>query len=160
MLTGQCDGFHQQHYAGVHFTFVQWVIFPLALLLWRRAENNLRCAVGLEVLAASMFYEGAVYPLPHLVLVLAAETLTRVSLARSLPPILRTGAIAGVLRLGRAPPSAHQSSPGFLFQSLVDVLECVGLQSEVGAHQLDVHHGLHRERQFDRMGLDLPVVVR
>ncbi len=91
------SGFHQQHYAGGHFTFVPWVFFPLALLLWRRAENDVRHAVGLGVLVAWMFYEGAVYPLPHLVLVLGAETLTRIWSPRRLPQILRAGAIVGVV---------------------------------------------------------------
>jgi len=91
------SGFHQQHYSGGHFTFVPWVLFPLALLLWRRAEHDLRCAVGLGALAAWMFYEGAVYPLPHLVLLLAAETLTRVWPARRLPSIVRAGLLAGVV---------------------------------------------------------------
>ena len=91
------SGFHQQHYSGGHFTFVPWVFFPLALLLWRRAEHDLRYAVGLGVLAAWMFYEGAVYPLPHLVLLLGAETLTRAWPLRRLPRILRAGAIVGVV---------------------------------------------------------------
>ena len=91
------SGFHQQHYAGGHFTFVPWVFFPLALLLWRRAENDVRHAGGLGVLVALMFYEGAVYPLPHLVLLLGAETLTRMCSPRRLPQILRAGVIVGVV---------------------------------------------------------------
>ena len=91
------SGFHQQHYAGGHLTFVSWVFFPLALLLWRRAEHDVRCAVGLGVLLAWMFYEGAVYPLPHLVLLLGAETLTRVWPPRRLPQVLRAAVIAGVV---------------------------------------------------------------
>ena len=108
------SGFHQQHYAGGHFTFVPWVFFPLALLLWRRAENDVRYAVGLGVLAAWMFYEGAVYPLPHLVLLLGAETLTRVWPPRRLPGILRAGAIAGVVAFtyrGQPPLAGTRSAP-------------------------------------------------
>ena len=91
------SGFHQQHYSGGHFTFVPWVFFPLALLLWRRAENDVRYAVGLGVLAAWMFYEGAVYPLPHLVLLLGAETLTRVWPPRRLTKILCAVGIVAVV---------------------------------------------------------------
>ncbi len=77
------NGFHQQHYGHGHFTFVPFEYFPLALFLWRRAEQDLRYAVGMGLLVAWMMYEGAVYPLPHLVVMLALETAFRVrSLAR------------------------------------------------------------------------------
>jgi hypothetical protein len=118
------SGFHQQHYSGGHFAFVPWVFFPLALLLWRRAENDVRYAVGLGVLTAWMFYEGAVYPLPHLVLLLGAETLTRVWPPRRLPGILRAGAIAGVVaftiaasRLLPVLDQLHQHSRPTLYDS-------------------------------------------
>ena len=70
------SGFHQQHYSGGHFTFVPFLYFPLAWLLWRRAWADVRSAVLLGLLVAWMFYEGAVYPLPHLVLVLTLATVT------------------------------------------------------------------------------------
>jgi hypothetical protein len=70
------SGFHQQHYSGGHFTFVPFLYFPLAWLLWRRAWDSVRDAVYLGLLVAWMFYEGAVYPLPHLVLILATCTVT------------------------------------------------------------------------------------
>ena len=88
------SGFHQHHYSGGHLTFVPVVYFPLALLLWRRAEVNHRCAVGLGVLLAWMFYEGGVYPLPHLVVLLGAETLTRAWPPRRTRRIALAGAIA------------------------------------------------------------------
>ena len=40
------SGFHQQHYSGGHFTFVPFLYFPFAVLLWRRAAGDLRYAVG------------------------------------------------------------------------------------------------------------------
>ena len=91
------SGFHQHHYSGGHFTFAPFVFFPLALLLWRRAETSPRCAVGLGLLCAWMFYEGAVYPLPHLVVLLGAETLTRAWPPRRLALIAKAGAIVGVV---------------------------------------------------------------
>ena len=44
-----------------------------------------------------MFYEGAVYPLPHLVIVLGAETLMRVWPARRLVPIAKAAVVVGLL---------------------------------------------------------------
>ena len=91
------SGFHQHHYSGGHFTFVSFVYFPLALLLWRRAETSTRAAVGLGLLCAWMFYEGAVYPLPHLIVLLAAETLTRAWPPKRLAHVAKAGAIVGLV---------------------------------------------------------------
>ncbi len=91
-------GFHQQHYSGGHFTFVPFLYFPLALLLWRRAAESVRSAILLGLLVAWMIYEGGVYPLPHLAAILAVETLTRVRRSTILP-IVRAGAIVVVVGL-------------------------------------------------------------
>ncbi len=91
------NGFHHQHYGGGHSTFVPFLYFPLAILFWRRAEKDDRMAVGLGLLTAWMFYEGAVYPLPHLVVLLGAETLTRAWPPRRVVTIARAGAIAAVV---------------------------------------------------------------
>ena len=91
------SGFHLQHYSGGHVAFVAFLYFPLAFLLWRRAEKDDRAAVGLGLLVAWMFYEGAVYPLPHLAVFLAAETLTRAWPPRRALRIARAGAIVGVV---------------------------------------------------------------
>ena len=88
------SGFHQQHYAGGHIAFVAFQYFPLAFLLWRRAETDRRAAIGLGALVAWMLYEGAVYPVPHLAVLLAAETLTRTWPVRRLPKIALAGVIA------------------------------------------------------------------
>lgn len=90
------SGFHQQHYSGGHFTFVPFLYFPFAVLLWRRAAGDLRYAVGLGWLVAWMMLEGAVYPLPHLVVLLGAETLTRLK-KQTLVPIVKAGAIVGLV---------------------------------------------------------------
>lgn len=91
------SGFHQQHYAGGHFVFVSFLYLPLALYLWRRAEHDLRAAGGLAILVAWMFHEGAVYPLPHLMLVLGAETLMRMWPLRRVKAIVRAAVVVGVL---------------------------------------------------------------
>jgi hypothetical protein len=87
------SGFHQQHYGAGHVPFVPFEYFPLALFLWRRAERDLRYAIGLGALVALMIYEGAVGPLPHLVVVLGLETLFRLwPLTRALA-ILRAAVV-------------------------------------------------------------------
>ncbi len=91
------SGFHQQHYAGGHFVFVSFLYMPLALYLWRRAEHDLRAAGGLAILVAWMFHEGAVYPLPHLALLLGAETLMRMWPLKRIKAIVRAAAVVGVL---------------------------------------------------------------
>lgn len=91
------SGFHQQHYSGGHFTFVPFVYFPLAILLWRRAEMDRRSAVGLGALLAWMFYEGGVYPLPHLVVLLCVETILRSWPPRRISRIAAAGAIVGLV---------------------------------------------------------------
>jgi hypothetical protein len=86
------SGFHQHHYSGGHITFVPFLYFPFALLLWRSAERESGAAVLLGVLLAWMFYEGGVYPLPHLAVLLAAETVTRAVRAGPGDSTLRPGA--------------------------------------------------------------------
>ena len=101
-------GFHQQQYSGGHIPFCSFEYFPLALLLWRRAERDLRFAVGLGLLVALMFLEASTYPLPHLFLILAAETLTSAWPPRRVLSIARaagvTGAVALVVGAVRALP--------------------------------------------------------
>ena len=86
-------GFHHEHYMGGHFSFVPFLYFPLALLFWRRAETDARMAVGLGLIVAITVYEGGIYPLPHLALMLGAETLTRLWPVKRIVPIARAGLI-------------------------------------------------------------------
>jgi hypothetical protein len=96
------SGFHQHHYAGGHPTFAPFEYLPLAIFLWRRAENDLRYAVGLGVLVADMMIEGAVYPIPHFAVILAAESLTRAWPAPRIVKMAKAGAIAGALAFSLA----------------------------------------------------------
>ena len=69
-------GFHVHHYAGGHLAFVSFLYFPLEWLLWRTSWQRPRDAVALGALIALTLYEGGVYPLPHLVVLLGIATLT------------------------------------------------------------------------------------
>jgi hypothetical protein len=91
------SGFHQHHYAGGHVAFAPFEFLPLALFMWRRAENDIRYAVGVGALLATMMYEGAVYPIPHFVLVLAAESLTRAWPKDRLVKLVKLGAVVGIV---------------------------------------------------------------
>jgi hypothetical protein len=94
------SGVHNQHYTGGHFTFVPYLYFPLAVLMWRRAERDLRMAVGAGAIVALTMLEGGVYPLPHLLLLLGAETLTRAWPPRRLAAIVRAGVVVLAVGIG------------------------------------------------------------
>jgi hypothetical protein len=70
---------HVTQYAGGHATLCNFYLFPLLLLLWRRAEESLDAAVGLGLVFAYMFYEGSAYPIVHSSLLLACETVIRLA---------------------------------------------------------------------------------
>jgi len=86
-------GTHSQHLTMGHIVFVSYLYSPLAVLLWRRAEHELRMAVGLGMLVALEFYEAGVEPLAHLAVLLGAETLTRLWPPRRAPAVIRAGGI-------------------------------------------------------------------
>jgi hypothetical protein len=71
------SGATSQHFNGGGLVWAPYLYFPLALYLWRRAETDLRMAVGLGGVIAFTIHEGGTYPLPHLGLMLGMETLTR-----------------------------------------------------------------------------------
>jgi hypothetical protein len=89
-------GFHIHHESGGHAAFVSFQYFPLALYFWRRAEKDLRHAVGLGLVLAMTILEGGVLPLTYLAVLLGVETLTRVWPVKRLIPIARA---AGVVLL-------------------------------------------------------------
>lgn len=91
---------HTSQYAGAHSTLVCFWFSPLMLLLWRRAEHDLRHAVLLGLIVAFMLYEGATYPLPYCVLVVGLETVTRVWPPRRLPRVALAGVVTGVTAVG------------------------------------------------------------
>lgn len=91
---------HLSQYAGAHSTLVDFWLTPLLIHLWRRAETNVNAAVGLGVVVAFMIYEGATYPLPFMIVVVALETLTRVLPLKRIPRILTAGAVTGSVAIG------------------------------------------------------------
>lgn len=85
------------HFGGGHTSFVPYLYAPVALLLWRRAENDRRYAAGLGLLFFLSFMEGGVYPVPEIGLVLAAETLTRMGSWQRTKNILVAALIFGAV---------------------------------------------------------------
>jgi hypothetical protein len=90
-------GPHSQHFNGGSIVWASFLYFPLAIYLWRRAETDTRMAIALGGLVAWTMHEGGTYPLPHLVLLLGAETLTRVWQPSRMKAIVRAAAIVGVV---------------------------------------------------------------
>lgn len=80
-------------YVGGHAALVGMLHAPLAILFWRRAETDLRFAVGLGLLLAWTFLEGGGYPAAYIGLMLAIETLIRLRPSRGLS-ILKGGETA------------------------------------------------------------------
>lgn len=68
---------HVTQYAGGHAALCNFYLFPLVLLLFRRSEQRLDCAVGLALVFTFMFLEGSLYPLVHSSLLLACEVVLR-----------------------------------------------------------------------------------
>jgi hypothetical protein len=86
-------GVHCQHLTGGHLVWVSYFYFPLAIVLWRRAERDLRAAVGLGLIGALTMLEGGTYPLPYLATLLGVETLSRLWPPKRLPAIARAAVV-------------------------------------------------------------------
>jgi hypothetical protein len=87
-------------FAGAHSTLVCFWLFPLLLLLHRRAERSAGAAVGLGLAVALMLFEGATYPLPLCLVVLAIETATRLGSLRRAARVLRAAVLSGAVAAG------------------------------------------------------------
>lgn len=96
------------HVGGGHTAFASFQFAPLALFFWRRAETDRRMAIGLGLLVANTLYEGGVYPLAFMALMLAIETLTRLS---SVPRTLAITKAAGIVVLVAATVGAARLIP-------------------------------------------------
>ena len=94
-----CAGVHNQHLTGGHFVWVPYLYYPLALFLWRRAERDIRMAVALGVVLALEMHEGGTYPIPHLALILAGETLTRMWPPKRIAGIVKAASVVIVVGL-------------------------------------------------------------
>jgi len=84
---------HTTQYCGAHESFAALWLFPLELLLWRRAEHKTSAAIGLGALFAFFVYDGTTYPIPLTGLVLFADALLRVWPARRLLAIAKAGVV-------------------------------------------------------------------
>lgn len=73
------SGFNTAHAIAGHAAHAPFAFLPLALLLSRRAER-MPYGVALGILYALMFYEGAVYPIPIVTMVLGLEAVMRMAL--------------------------------------------------------------------------------
>ncbi len=93
-------GTHNNHLTGGSVTWVSFLYLPLGLLLWRRAENDARFAVGLGIMVAWMVHEGGTYSLPYTALLLGLETLTRIWSLRRLRAIAKAALVVAVVGLG------------------------------------------------------------
>lgn len=85
---------HTTQYCGAHEGFAPLWLFPLELLLWRRAEASTGAAVGLGALLAFFVYDGTTYPLPLTGLVLLLDGLLRAWPPSRLWRVAKAGAIA------------------------------------------------------------------
>jgi hypothetical protein len=90
-------GVHNQHFNGGQLVWAPFLYFPLAIYFWRRAETDLRMAVGLGVIIAWSMHEGGTYPIPHLALILGVETLMRLRSVPRLKAIARAGVVVVVV---------------------------------------------------------------
>ncbi len=91
------SGYYNQHLSGGHIGWSNFGYFPLALFFWRRAERDARCAVAMGMLFTWEMTEGGADALPHLGLLLLAETLTRAWPPRRVLEIARAGVIVLVV---------------------------------------------------------------
>jgi hypothetical protein len=93
-------GVHFQHCTGGHVVWVCYFYFPLAILFWRRAEHDLRAAVGLGCIGALTILEGGTYPLPYLAVLLGLETLTRLWPGKRVLPIAKAAGVVVLVAFG------------------------------------------------------------
>ncbi|WP_143341114.1 hypothetical protein [Cylindrospermopsis raciborskii] len=88
---------HACQYGGGHTPLAPFIFLPLCLYLWRKAETSYEHAVGLGLVYALTFYNGGVYPLGFVSLVVACETLTRMWPVPRAGRVVRAGVVAGLV---------------------------------------------------------------
>ncbi len=93
-------GVHNQHMTGGHLVWASFLYYPLGLLLWRRAERDVRYAIATGALVAWTMHEGGTYPLVYLALLLGLETLMRLRPVRRVGAILRASVVVVVVGFG------------------------------------------------------------
>ncbi|HVJ94124.1 MAG TPA: hypothetical protein VM580_30255 [Labilithrix sp.] len=88
---------HSNHLAGGHTAFATFQLTPLALYFWRRAETDRRMAIALGLVVALILYEGGVYTLANVGLMLAIETTTRMTSPHRALAIVRAALVTGFI---------------------------------------------------------------
>ena len=88
---------HTTQYAGAHEALISFYNAPLLLFLWRRGEHSWDAAVGCGLVLAWMAYDGATYPLPHSLVMLGLESLTRLWPPKRALRVIAAGALVGVV---------------------------------------------------------------
>lgn len=90
------SGFYAWHAAGGHSTFLSFYYTPLLLLMWRRAQVDVRYCVPVALIMTEMLLEGAHYPVPFAVVILAFDSIARFR-GSNRGPVVRTIVVAGGL---------------------------------------------------------------
>ena len=96
VLMAAC-GFVAWHTGGGHLSFTPFLFFPLILWAFRRSLRDPRWAIGVAGLFALSFYEGATYPVPLMLVGLAAESIARLGSAADRRALVPSLAIFGLL---------------------------------------------------------------
>lgn len=92
-------GANTWHLTGGHTVWAPFLYAGLALHLWRSAETRLRHAILLGLLFAWIMHEGGIYSLPHISVMLIAETFTRMWPWRRALRIVVSGVVMGATAL-------------------------------------------------------------
>ena len=106
------SGAHALHFSGTGFQWAASLYIPLVVFLWRRAEKDVRFAVGLGMLLSLQFWGAGVYAIMLQSVMLVGETITRAWRPSRWKGILRALVVAGfvafLLSAGRAIPVVYQ----------------------------------------------------
>ena len=90
-------GFCSEHFGGGHLSFTPFLFLPWALLGHRRALDDARWSVLTAAVLALAVWEGGTYPVPLLVVALAADTLLRLPDPRARRALVVTLPLTGGL---------------------------------------------------------------
>ena len=102
---------HATQYGGGHATLIDFYLFPLALLFWRKAEESKDAAVGLGLLFAFMMFEGSAYAVVMTALFLAVEVLLRVFYGVTAARVKNAFVAAGIVSVVTLSVSAARLLP-------------------------------------------------
>ncbi len=95
------SGFMAWHFAGGHATFLAFEWYPLLLLAWRKADEDLRFNVAVAAIMTELLLEGAHYAFPYAAVFLGFDSAARLVRGRKseILRMLRTGVTSALLTL-------------------------------------------------------------